>query len=625
MKKRASCSLNPTTVEAFRVALVCMPFHRATQPSIQIGLLQSLAERDGFPTDSYYFNLDLMARLGFPVYEALCLRHVTGEWLFSIAAFQNSVSGDDEAYYMALPQERAWADEFGKESVRRLRHELIPDFIENCLSLVNWGRYRVVGFSSTFQQHLASLALARRIKERWPEVITVFGGANMEDEMGLEHLRAFSCIDYAVLGEADASFPELLRTLAQQAAPEDIAGVAMRRDGGVWFTGRTSPFDDLDRLPSPNYDSYFDRISDLAQVPGERRIPFEGSRGCWWGQKHHCTFCGLNGRHMKYRNKSPQRALAELSELALRYRVTAFQATDNVLPMQYLRDFFPTIIEKKTDFRFFCEVKANLTHEQIRTLYKGGVRIIQPGIESLSSHVLQLMRKGTTMLQNVRCLKWCRYYRMQVPWSILWGFPGETQADYRQALAAMRLISHLEPPSRCGRFWLERFSPYFDRKEGENIHSVAPETAYRFLYPSYVDLDKIAYFFDYEIESSILSEDYAETEAWVREWQQRAYSDEPDTLYYRRTPDCLFIDDNRGPERRGTHVFYGPLAQMYEYCSETMRTAPEVTAYLVASPQGYSYQREEIEAGLREFCRLGLMLSEDGQYLSLALPANPNW
>ena len=32
-----------------------------------------------------------------------------------------------------------------------------------------------------------------------------------------------------------------------------------------------------------------------------------------------------------------------------------------------------------------------------------------------------------------------------------------------------------------------------------------------------------------------------------------------------------------------------------------------------------------IQDAVDEFCYLGLMLHENGRYLSLALPANPNW
>jgi ribosomal peptide maturation radical SAM protein 1 len=628
MQVRVTSTQTSTPSDTFRVALVCMPFAMAGLPSIQIGLLTAIAEQAGFPTDAYYLNLDLAARLTPEHYEPFCHHRgrMTSEWLFSVAAFGEETHDDDEAYLSAFPEEVLWAKRQGMDAayLSLLRHEIIPDYIQDCVQMVDWGRYSVVGFSSTFQQNVASLALARRIKERYPAVKIVFGGANFEDEMGPEYVRAFPYIDYAVVGEGDIVFPALLRCLAFHERPNNLPGLVMRTDEGIAFCGQALPVGNMDALPTPNYDAYFERMKKLG-LKHHRMIPFESSRGCWWGQKHHCTFCGLNGLGMTYRAKSPRRVFAELSELARKHRISFFEAVDNILDLKYVKDFFTTIAETKTDYQFFYEVKANLTHEQVRTLYHGGVRSIQPGIESMSSHVLQLMRKGCTMLQNVRLLKWCRYYDINVNWNLIWGFPGETEEDYRQEVEVLKLITHLQPPAGNSRIWLERFAPYFSDRVLFPLSDVRPEASYRYVYPPYVALDKVAYFFNYQMEQTVPDEVHSGTRELLKEWQQRWASKFPDTLVYRRTEDALFIDENRGPGRRLSYVFDGPWALMYEYCGETMRTIPHVVEDLQVALGWSRFAEADVRTALEEFCRLGLMLSEDGKYLSLAVPVNPNW
>ena len=54
--------------------------------------------------------------------------------------------------------------------------------------------------------------------------------------------------------------------------------------------------------PTP---SFFARIGLAFRV--RPQIPLETSRGCWWGMKHHCIFCGLNGKQMAFQDKSPDR------------------------------------------------------------------------------------------------------------------------------------------------------------------------------------------------------------------------------------------------------------------------------------------------------------------------------
>lgn len=631
----------PTPVDTFRVALVCMPFATALVPSIQVGLLTAIAERAGFPTDAYHLNLNLAASLTPNLYEPLSFHrgHMTGEWLFSIAAFREAERGDDEQYFKAFPGEIAWIKKQGKDAafLSSLRHEILPRYIDDCLEMVDWGRYSVVGFSSTFQQNVACLALARRIKERYPAVKIVFGGANFEGEMGAEYVQAFPFIDYAVVGEGDLAFPALLRyltgckletpriSLPSVGIKEDMPpGVVIRTSDGIAFSGQALPVRNMDALPTPNYDEYFERVKCLGLTP-RRIIPFESSRGCWWGQKHHCTFCGLNGFGLTYRAKTPKRVFSELSELARKHRISYFEAVDNILDLKYLKDFFTTIAETKTDYQFFYEVKANLTHEQVRTLYHGGVRAIQPGIESLNSHVLQLMRKGCTMLQNVRLLKWCRYYNISVGWNLIWGFPGETEEDYLQEREVLKLITHLQPPRGYSRIWLERFAPYFTDCESFPVHDIQPEASYRYVYPPHVDLDRVAYFFDYCMEQTVSDDVHEETRALVEEWQRHWNASSPDTLVYRRTHDALFIDENRGAGRRFSYAFDGAAALMYEYCGESMRTIASVVEFLETALGWPRFSSDDVRIAVDEFCRLGLMLTEDGKYLSLALPVNPNW
>jgi radical SAM superfamily enzyme YgiQ (UPF0313 family) len=62
--------------------------------------------------------------------------------------------------------------------------------------------------------------------------------------------------------------------------------------------------------------------------------------------------------------------------------------------MRYFRELLPLLAVADLDLSSFHEVKANLTRDQIRMLSEAGVNSIQPGIESFSTDLLRLMRKG---------------------------------------------------------------------------------------------------------------------------------------------------------------------------------------------------------------------------------------
>src|SRR5207249_1324050 len=107
----------------------------------------------------------------------------------------------------------------------------------------------------------------------------------------------------------------------------------------------------------PDYDDYFEELS--AARLGKSREPsllFETSRGCWWGEKHHCTFCGLNGQTMAHRRKSARRAMDELVQLTNKYPRCPVNVVDNILDMGYFKDFIPMLAERKLCVEIFYEV-----------------------------------------------------------------------------------------------------------------------------------------------------------------------------------------------------------------------------------------------------------------------------
>ena len=100
----------------------------------------------------------------------------------------------------------------------------VPEYLDELVDGYAWDTVDVVGFTSTFQQNTASIALARRLKQKFPHLVTLFGGANLEGEMGAELVRAIEVIDFAIAGEADAAFPDVLAALADGRDPGAVPG-----------------------------------------------------------------------------------------------------------------------------------------------------------------------------------------------------------------------------------------------------------------------------------------------------------------------------------------------------------------------------------------------------------------
>jgi ribosomal peptide maturation radical SAM protein 1 len=615
----------PASGRARQAILVSMPFMDINLPSIQLGLLKSLADANGFAARTLHANLRFAARIGVDYYQLLAQHRgrMLGEWLFSREAFQGAAPDPDARMLDELAGELSYLGEpqgGPRERLLRTRDVDVPGYLDELVNSYPWDEAAIVGFSSTFQQNTASFALARRLKERHPELCTVFGGANFDEDMGPELVRAVGCIDVAVIGEGDETFPRLLTALAAGADLSGVPGIAYRAGGEVIVTPRLPPFARLDDLPLPDYGEYFDSAEELGILArtGTRKVwlPIETSRGCWWGEKHHCTFCGLNAGTMRFRSKSPQRVLGELAEQARRYRSFHFEAVDNILDMAYMKSLIPALADGDWGYQLFYEVKANLTREQLRLMAQAGITAIQPGLESLSSNVLRLMRKGVSAAQNVNLLRWAQHYGISVSWNLLWGFPGETEHDYAEQAEVIPHLLHLQPPVAADRIWLERFSPLFAGEEGAQVRDRRPEQSYRFVYPETVDLDRVAYFFEYRLDGGLPDSAYAgirqAVAAWAGAWQAAG----PPALAYRSAPHFIQISDRRGQGKDGTYTFEDTLADLYLGACDKPTTAEATRRKL-----GLRMPAAAIQEIFEDFRQRGLMFLDGDHALALALPA----
>ncbi|WP_210587268.1 RiPP maturation radical SAM C-methyltransferase [Streptomyces sp. GESEQ-35] len=612
--------------DGWPVVLVCMPFMDDRRPSLQIGLLSAIALAHGFPARTLHANLDFAAGLGVDVYRALADRsgHLVGDWLFSLEAFGAAApdpqDGFLDLYADDIARDRGIPAAQLRDRLLHIRHKDVPAYLDALVDTYPWDEFRVVGFTSTFQQNAAAIALARRLKERHPHLFILFGGANFDAPMGPELLRAVDSIDAAVIGEADTAFPLLLDALAGDGDLAAVPGLARRVDGKVVTGPQPRLTQALDDLPMPDYDEYFRRAENLGLLPRTAAraicIPLETARGCWWGMKHHCTFCGLNGETMHFRSKSAQRVQDELAHQARRYRSFRFEAVDNILDMRYFRTLFPALVESDASYEIFYEVKANLTRKQLKLLADAGVTQIQPGIESLSSRVLSLMRKGVTAAQNINLLRWAQHYGIEVNWNLLWGFPGETPQDSSEQARVLRHLWHLTPPGDAGRLAMERFSPLFADRE-QILRDLRPEPAYAQVYPASIDLDRVAYFFRCEIEGALPDDDYTTLRQAVADWQRAWQGDAgPPVLEYRQAPHYVQIHDSRRKEDEGTYLFEGPAADLYLACCDR-----PVTTAAVHEQLGLRGPVEEAQRVLNEFAEAGLVFMDGPLNVSLAVPA----
>ncbi len=165
------------------------------------------------------------------------------------------------------------------------------------------------------------------LKEKYPRIPIVCGGANFHGEMGVSWLTSVEAIDFVCTGEGEETLSALLDCLAAGASVSNVPNLAYRTGLRVAVTEKKRY--NFNNMRVPEYDGFYA----AATKSGIRenflweyhRLPIETSRGCWWGAKQHCVFCGLNGQDMAYASAAQQDTVTHIENTVARYNVRHIQ------------------------------------------------------------------------------------------------------------------------------------------------------------------------------------------------------------------------------------------------------------------------------------------------------------
>lgn len=619
-----------------KVGLIFMPWGTTLQPSLAFGQFQGQLDEAGIQAETWYFNFDFAAMLGFGEYEVIGRLRGNdtqiGEWLFAEQAFETTNILDEREFLRRGRKEVLSMVGTEEENVDRLlhyRHEVVPAFLDQCADkIVNDPELGAVAFTCMFFQTVPSIALARRIKALRPDLPILFGGACFHGEMGLGWAKNLPWVDVISAGEADDIIVPLVRAAMNGRDYSGLHGIFYRDAEGTLQQGPpVQPMDDatLESIPIPAYEDYFSVIEryDLRETKSFMQrvfIPFESSRGCWWGQKKHCTFCGLNSLGMSYRSKSAGRAVDIVREIRQRYGIPRIYSADNILPQNFYDEFLPALAEQgiAQNVEMYYEIKSNVTRDQVRKLRAGGIRYIIPGIESLATGILKAIDKGVSSLRNVQALKLFAEFGLTPGWSLLMRVPGERAEDYQYMARLIPLLEHFHPPFGGPRkIEMHRFSPYFSR-EGHFAERVRPQNWYHGIYPEgEIDVESIAYYFDADWKDVATDADYepviAATWRWVDLWRES--KDLPRLTMHTDPAGGLMLRDTR-MERDRTWMLDSTEAAIYD----AMRDIVPIKRLELAfkDKAGGNAVRSMVD----DFCDAGIAVQEDGACLALALPAD---
>jgi len=326
---------------------------------------------------------------------------------------------------------------------------------DHILGQVEAHRPDLVAVSVVTDDYGWALKWARRIKQRMAVPI-VFGNAH--PTCNAEEVLRQDCVDYVVRGEGEVTLLELVEMLEGKRRPHDVLGLGFKEDGKVRVNGLRPLIEDLDTLPFPDKDLYYDVMPYL-----DFGYTTMTGRGC----PYHCTFCGNNTTKKLYkqgvplrqrwtRRHSPAYVVDEILWARDRYHIAhvRFNDEDFSYNRQWIR-VFCALYKEKVGVPYSAWVYPNTVDAEVaRWMADSGCDTVEIGIQSGSERLRRdLMHRNTTDAQIARAIQDLKDAGIRVKVDVIMGLPSESKTDLD---ATAHLLSRVRPWNVFA-FWLRYY------------------------------------------------------------------------------------------------------------------------------------------------------------------------
>ncbi|MFC1576934.1 B12-binding domain-containing radical SAM protein [Candidatus Omnitrophota bacterium] len=290
---------------------------------------------------------------------------------------------------------------------------------------------RVMGISMRSCDFNAVMKAVGIIKDLNDEIITVVGGVH--PTVAPEEVIPNEKIDHIITGEGEISFADLLKRISRRERSDRvIQGVRPNLD--------ELPFDDREL-----YD--YSTTLRLVSYPGVFRAPMVtmiGSHGC----PFNCTFCAPHAKTMfgsKVRFRSPENVIEEMKALRARYAFRSIKFYDYSfgLDAAWVDRFCNLLDANRFKIDILAQSRANLICKNeglIKRMKSSGLKLMLVGFESGSQKVLDSLKKGTTVEQNIKAAQILKKHKVLVGGSFMLGSPHETREDVDASVRTAKII-----------------------------------------------------------------------------------------------------------------------------------------------------------------------------------------
>jgi hypothetical protein len=446
-------TMKPNTIAKKNVLLILLPFWEPQIPPMGIACIKGHLQQAGYTVathdanilgtfnDSLQLYFDCLQQ-EVPAGKRGNFRNIGLEVLRNhMTAYINYT--DEQAYYrlINLLVHSIFYTELEHQTLLKL-HRIVAEFFQALekyvLNLLAGAQFDVLGLSVFKGNLAASLFTFRLTREKYPHINTVMGGAVFAgtltpDTPDFEHFlrQTKGYIDKLIVGEGEQIFLKWL-----EGELDENKRVYTLKDIDNQLL-------DLSRAVMPDFSDlqlqYYPNMASFAS----RSCPFQ------------CSFCTETVYWGKYRKKSPQQVVKELSRLYDTHNYQLFLMCDSLLnPIITPLAYAMIEAEKSIYWDGYLRVDQHgCDPGNVFQWRRGGFYRARLGLESGSPHVLDIMGKQITIQQVKTVLENLADAGIKTTTYWVIGHPGETEEDFQQTLDLIEELKESIYEAWCAPFY----------------------------------------------------------------------------------------------------------------------------------------------------------------------------
>ncbi len=285
--------------------------------------------------------------------------------------------------------------------------------------------FDLIGITVLSPVYYEVINIFKLIKENNSALKICLGGPYVTTIM--EEIFIETPAEFAVYGEGEQTFSELLFYLKGKKNIDEINGLMYKSENGKIFTNNArSQIRNLDELPIPAYDLF-----KMDKYPVHRIVT---SRGC----PYKCSFCNSSSIWLnKWRKRTSENVISEIEFLIKNYKKKTFCFSDNSfnIDMQRVHEFCDLILKKNLRFLWSTPLRVeNINIDLAYKMKKAGCFNVSIGIESANNEVLANIGKMVTIEEISKCIDIFKKAKIEVLGQFVIGSPGDTLKTVQESL-----------------------------------------------------------------------------------------------------------------------------------------------------------------------------------------------